>query len=135
MSTAGGVRRVAAPTLVVFDELLLPIALEQEFAVTAHPASDVVLLGFGHVQPAQLAEARAALGALGIQAEAVLGTEPDAVDALNDELDRREYERVVILVDHFAASALGPVDDAARALVETARRGVRLLFWAPRLVP
>ena len=135
MSAAEGGPPQAPSTLVVVDGALMPAALEQTLTDVARLGDHVLLLGLIGTEHSVLSQAQTALRIAGIDVETVLALEPDPVDALIVELDQRAHDLVVIFIDHFAASALGAVADAARALIETAQRGASLTFVAPRLLP
>ncbi len=124
----------ARSMLVVVDVALMPTAIEP-LAAVARPGDHVCLLALFGTQDTKVAEARGTFEVLGLDVATVLTREPDPVDALIAELDQRDHDLVVVLVDHFAASALGSVIDAARALAETAQRGATLTFVAPPLLP
>jgi hypothetical protein len=120
--------------LVVVDVALMPAVIEP-LAAVARPGDHLCLLALFGTQDTEIAEARGACDVLGLDVATVLTHEPDPVDALIAELDRRDHDLVVVLVDHFAASALGSIADAARALAETAQRGATLTFVVPPLLP
>ncbi len=77
---------------------------------------------------------RDALVAGGLDVHIVPGAELDPVDALAAQLRHVEHHLVVVVLDHFGASALGTLDQARQALSDVVAQGVSMLFLAPPLL-